>query len=66
MICSSLAYSQDTISHLDLLNNSGKLIYSDSFEQSLEQWVVEKTDQTKVGIIDGSLDIDDGAGVTES
>jgi len=64
MICSSLAYSQDTISHLDLLKNSGELIYSDSFEQSLEQWVVEKTDKTKVGIIDGSLDIDDGAGVT--
>lgn len=59
-----ISFAQDNINYLELLQDNGKLIYSDAFNHSMEQWVVEKTDKTEVGIIEQSLDIDDGAGVT--
>lgn len=46
--------------------NTGKLIYSDDFENSLDNWVVETklSDSSRVGIIDGQLEIDVNGGCT--
>ena len=47
-----------------LISEQGTLVYSDDFDQDMQQWVVEKTDKTQVTIIDEALDMDDAAGVT--
>lgn len=47
-----------------LITEQGTLLYSDNFDQGMQQWVVEKTDKTQVTIVDEALDMDDGAGVT--
>lgn len=47
-----------------LISEQGTLLYSDDFDQDMQQWVVEKTDKTDVTIVDEALDMDDAAGVT--
>jgi hypothetical protein len=47
-----------------LISEQGTLVYSDDFDQGMQQWVVETTAVTEVSIIDEALDMDDGNGVT--
>ncbi|AJR08433.1 hypothetical protein C9J03_10795 [Photobacterium gaetbulicola] len=62
MGCSLPTYAIDNPEAL--IQQKGTLIYSDTFNQNLSQWVVEKSAVSEVSIKQAALDIDDAAGTT--
>ncbi|PSW60558.1 Tat pathway signal sequence domain protein [Photobacterium kishitanii] len=61
---SVLATENKSLDPVKLINQQGTLIYSDSFDNQLSQWVIEKIDTSVVDIKQGEMDINDDGGTT--
>lgn len=62
---SPLAQAEETVSAASpalLSDKTGELLAKDDFDKDLSQWVVEQTPSGTTKLMDGNLDIDDGAG----
>lgn len=61
---SSIMANNNLINPTNIINKQGTLLYFDTFESSLSQWVIEKIESSKVSIIHNEMDIDDNGGST--
>jgi len=65
---SPLARAEETVAAVSpalLSNKTGELLAKDDFDKDLSQWVVEQTPSGTTKLMNGKLDIDDGAGPNE-
>ncbi|PSU65869.1 DUF6250 domain-containing protein [Photobacterium phosphoreum] len=59
-----LMANDNLINPNEIITEKGKLLYSDKFDTSLSQWVIEKMDASVVDIKQGEMDINDDGGTT--
>ncbi|HIF9180643.1 TPA: DUF6250 domain-containing protein [Photobacterium damselae] len=64
ILSNSVMASDNLIRPSEIINEHGTLLYSDTFDSSLSQWVIEKIESSNVSIIHGEMDIDDNGGST--